>query len=254
MSVCENDPCVNTISFEAARVPSPSCKPVGTTVCLPGGRSRLHHALVHQVLELRTPRFETRRCWRSPGCWRCYRRWFPARSFRWRRYIMLESYTWFLLVRTGQLNLGYLLDGLLIHIRAHRRRLLQHLELPHDAHQTHRRFRRAAIRRLELALLDAYCPRGLSPSRQGRPREIVVALLGQAGAAGEIGNPQLADDLSVLRHRSIARNFYRLFARNRYGSRRALHSVSFGADQLAARIQAEVSIARIQRTAAGPAR
>ena len=33
--VCENCPCVKMISFDAARVPSPSCRPVGTVVCWP---------------------------------------------------------------------------------------------------------------------------------------------------------------------------------------------------------------------------
>ena len=35
LSVCEKSPCVKMISLDEARVPRPSCRPVGTTVCCP---------------------------------------------------------------------------------------------------------------------------------------------------------------------------------------------------------------------------
>ena len=45
------------ISFDAARVPSPSCKPVGTTVDWPAAEPGCDHVLIKQILKLRAPRF-----------------------------------------------------------------------------------------------------------------------------------------------------------------------------------------------------
>src|SRR3954452_11070707 len=86
----------------------------------------------------------SRRCWRWPGYARCYRRSFAARTFRWLRYRVLESYSSLELSDAGNF-----FDGALIHLRAERDGLLQHLELAHHAYQSHGAFGGAGVGRFK---------------------------------------------------------------------------------------------------------
>src|SRR3954449_10075730 len=71
---------------------------------------------------------------------------------------------------------GDLLDGGAVHVRAQRDGLLQHLELPHHAHETDRGFGGSGIGRLQLSLLDGGAVRRRGTERGVADAKVVVAL------------------------------------------------------------------------------
>ena len=82
--------------------------------------------------------------------------------------------------------------------------------------------------------------------------KVVVAVFHDAVGAGEIGEFEFADDRAVLADRAVGRDIDGSAALQRHGrAGGAADRIAFGGDQFAVAGQAEIAVARIERTA-GP--
>src|ERR1035438_3100089 len=193
--------------------------------------------------------------WRWTDYWRCYRRSFPVPPCRWPRYIVPESSASPCLIKPRSVNpfssnLGHLFDRLLAHVERRGGSFLQHLKLPHDVDQPHRRFRSPGVGCFELALHD-----GGSGVRRGRGRragraEVVIALLGQPRGSRKIDYMQLANRLAVLADRAIAGNLdLSRSLEAQHGAARATYRITVRRSQRAVGRQVKTAVAGIQRPA-----